>query len=202
VLIKAIMVDVDGVLIRGRPEDGRHWSAFLETDLGLSADDLHREFFAVHWGEIIIGRAMLADRLPIVLQKIAPHLTADQLVNYWFTRDSGLDKELLRELTQLRSSGVQIHLATNQEHLRAQYLLRELGLADHVDSIQYSAQIGAKKPEPEFFRAVASRIGLSPNEMLLIDDTVENVQGAKAVGWRAALWTAEKSLCETLKVVG
>ena len=101
-LIKAIMVDVDGVLVRGRPEDGRHWSTSLEVDLGLSAEDLHREFFNVHWDEIVIGRAKLEDRLPPVLQKIAPHLTADQLINYWFAQDVRLDHELLRDLAQLR----------------------------------------------------------------------------------------------------
>ena len=193
------MVDVDGVLIRGRPDDGCHWSTSLEADLGLSAEDLHREFFAVHWDEIVTGRAMLADCLPAVLQRIAPHLTTDQLIDYWFARDSRLDRKLLHDLIRLRSSGIQIHLATNQEHLRAQYLLDELGLADHVDSIQYSAQFGVRKPEPGFFRAVMSRTGLSPDEILLIDDTAENIQGARIIGWRAVLWTAEKSLYEALE---
>src|SRR5688500_1090991 len=139
--IRAIMVDVDGVLIRGRPDDGCHGSASLEADVGISADDLHRELLAVHWDEIVLGRDMLTDRLRPVLQKVAPHLAAEQLLDYWFSRDARLDENLLAALTQLRSSGVQIHLATNQEHLRAKYLLTELTLADHIDSIQYSAQI-------------------------------------------------------------
>ncbi|WP_036349102.1 HAD-IA family hydrolase [Microvirga sp. BSC39] len=193
------MVDVDGVLVHGRPEDGRHWSTSLEADLGISAEDLHWEFFAVHWGDIIIGRAMLTDRLPLALQMIAPHLTVDQLINYWFTKDTRLDEKLLRDLMQLRSSGFQLHLATNQEHLRAKYLLDELGLAKHFDSIQYSAQIGAKKPELEFFRAAALRTSLSPDEILLIDDVAENIEAAKEAGWRAVLWTAEKPIYEIIK---
>ncbi|NBJ11376.1 HAD-IA family hydrolase [Microvirga arsenatis] len=193
------MVDVDGVLVHGRLEDGRHWSTSLEADLGVSAEALRREFFDSHWNEIITGRAMLRDHLQAVLQKIAPHLTADQLISYWFATDACLDEKLLRDLIQLRSSGFQLHLATNQEHLRARYLWDELGLAAHFDSIQYSAQIGAKKPELEFFRTAASRTGLSPDEILLIDDSVENVQGAKIAGWKAVLWRAEKPLFEILK---
>lgn len=196
---KAIMVDVDGVLIHGRPEDGRPWSTCLEVDLGISAEDLHREFFAVHWNEIIVGHAMLEDRLSLALQIIAPHLTVDRLISYWFAKDTRLDKELLRDLTQLRSSGFQLHLATNQEHLRAKYLLDELGLAKYFDSIQYSAQIGAKKPELEFFRSAALRTSLSPDEILLIDDVADNVEGARRAGWRAVLWTAEKPISEIIK---
>lgn len=33
--IKALMVDVDDVLINGRPRDGKHWSTDLEADLDL-----------------------------------------------------------------------------------------------------------------------------------------------------------------------
>jgi hypothetical protein len=36
--LKALMVDVDGVLVDGRPEDGRHWTTSLEEDLGFSRD--------------------------------------------------------------------------------------------------------------------------------------------------------------------
>src|SRR5262249_22970093 len=34
--VKALMLDVDGVLVDGRPEDGRHWHTSIEEDLGLS----------------------------------------------------------------------------------------------------------------------------------------------------------------------
>ena len=46
--IKALMVDVDGVLITGRPADGRHWAADLEADLGLSFEKIHTEFFGIN----------------------------------------------------------------------------------------------------------------------------------------------------------
>lgn len=199
-MIKALMVDVDGVLVRGRPGDGRHWSASLEADLQLRAEDLQRAFFAIHWDDIVLGRAALGDRLAPVLAKIAPHLTADRLIAYWFERDSALDRRLLQELAAFRARGVQVHLATNQEHLRARHLMGALGLADHVDGIHYSADLGTRKPSPDFFRLAASRVGLAPADLLLVDDTAENVQAAVAAGWRAVLWTGERPLAETLPV--
>jgi hypothetical protein len=41
--IKALLVDVDGVLVDGRPEDGLHWQTSLNEDLGFTADALHQE---------------------------------------------------------------------------------------------------------------------------------------------------------------
>ncbi|MBY0505265.1 MAG: HAD-IA family hydrolase [Bryobacteraceae bacterium] len=197
--IKALMVDVDGVLVHGRPEDGLHWSTSLLEDLGLHPNDLHREFFAVHWEDVVIGRAILQDSLARVLDRIAPRLTAGQLIAYWLERDSRLNRQFLQELDTIRAKGMRVHLATNQEHRRAQYLMDSLGLANHVDGIQYSAGLGARKPFREFFDQAALRVDLHPNELLLVDDSTENVKGAEAAGWKAAHWTGGQSLIEIVE---
>jgi putative hydrolase of the HAD superfamily len=45
-----------------------------------------------------------------------------------------------------------------------------LELAAHVDGCYYSAEIGHRKPRAEFFQIVALRVGLAPDNLLLIDD--------------------------------
>jgi hypothetical protein len=44
-VIKALMIDVDGVLVSGRPSDERHWAAGLEADLDLSFASFQDAFF-------------------------------------------------------------------------------------------------------------------------------------------------------------
>jgi putative hydrolase of the HAD superfamily len=72
-------------------------------------------------------------------------------------------------------------------------------LAEAVDGIQYSAQIGARKPDAAFFQGAVSRAGLSPADVLLIDDAPENVSAARACGWEAVLWTGEEALLDVLR---
>jgi putative hydrolase of the HAD superfamily len=74
-----------------------------------------------------------------------------------------------------------------------------LGLVDTVDSIQYSAQIGAKKPDMAFFQRAALAFGLLPADILLIDDTPENIRAAQGCGWQAVLWTGKEPLLDVLK---
>jgi putative hydrolase of the HAD superfamily len=193
-MIKALMIDVDGVVVTGRPQDGRNWGVDLERDLGMSASDLQREFFAVFWDDIIIGRAPLAERLADALATIAPHVGCDRLISYWFERDSRLDTALLEDIGICRTGGMKIYLATNQEHLRARYLMQVLGLATHVDAIFYSADMGCRKPDQEFFRCIERRTGLDPDEVLLVDDTLTNVEAARLAGWNAVRWTEAASL--------
>lgn len=54
---KALMVDVDGVVIV-HPEPGG-WATHLERDPGLSPGLLQSAFFAPHWPDIILRRAGL-----------------------------------------------------------------------------------------------------------------------------------------------
>jgi putative hydrolase of the HAD superfamily len=187
------MVDVDGVLVDGRPEDGRHWQTSLEEDLGFTSESLHEAFFAPHWENIVLGRAGLMEHLTTSLLRIAPHVSPDEFVSYWFEKDSRLATALLLELSLVRSAGIPVYLATNQEHLRAAYLMETLGLAGHVDGIFYSASLGAKKPDIEFFAKIQAGVGLNGDEMLLIDDDRRNVEAARRAGWQALHWTGHGS---------
>jgi putative hydrolase of the HAD superfamily len=194
--LKALMVDVDGVIV-AHP-DGRRWDHDLEADLGLPSDRLQSEFFKPHFNDIVLGKAALHERLAPVLAQIAPHLTCQQVTDYWFEKDSHLDQDLLAELAGYRALGVELHLATVQEHLRADYLWTGMGLRDRFDAIHYAAALGCKKPEPAFFAAVEARTGFNSDELFFIDDAPRNIAAAQAQGWRAALWTGERRLAELL----
>jgi putative hydrolase of the HAD superfamily len=187
------MVDVDGVLVDGRPEDGRHWQTSLEEDLGVSSDALDEHFFARCWENVVLGRAGLMEHLVPALQKVAPRVSPAEFVSYWFERDSRIVAPLLAELSWARSVGIRVYLATNQEHLRASFLMDTVGLAEHVDGIFYSARLGARKPQMEFFAAVRAAVGLCAEDLLLIDDSRQNVEAARKAGWQALHWTRDSS---------
>ncbi|MBK5437410.1 HAD-IA family hydrolase [Pseudomonas sp. TH32] len=187
-MIHAIMVDVDGVLVNGRPADGRPWASDIETDLGISNVALNREFFGPYWNDIVVGRHGLAEQLKPVLARIAPSVPHESLIAYWFESDARLNRPLLEALSQLRKTGTKVYLATNQEHLRAAYLMDRLDLALHVDGIYYSAALGSRKPDLDFFKQAAAHSGFAPEQLLLIDDTPANVVAARQLGWNAVQW--------------
>jgi putative hydrolase of the HAD superfamily len=194
--IAAIMVDVDGVIVT-HPSGGG-WADHLERDLGLSAKTLHEHFFEKHWSDIVCGRAGLRERLASVLLDIAPSLTCDQLIAYWFANDAHLNHDLLRDLADLRQRGIKIDLATVQEHERAHYLWNGLGLRDHFDTLHYSGDLGYAKPDLAFYKMIEKRAALKPSQIFFIDDRLENVESAQRAGWTAALWTPRTKLHELL----
>ena len=51
-----------------------------------------------------------------------------------------------------------------------------------------SCRMKLMKPGREIFDAVAAEIGVPPAEILFVDDSQKNVDGARAAGWQAALY--------------
>ena len=193
-----IMIDVDGVLVTGRPQDGAHLFTDLEKDFGVSLEILQREFFKPRWPDIVTGRKSLLPELAEVLATIAPTVTAERLIDYWLINDSRIDMAVLDAMRSLRQQGHHVYLATNQEHLRASYLMNDMGLARDVDGIFYSAALGHRKPEPEFYSKITAQLGVEKSEIILIDDTEPNVISAREFGWRAVHWVPGMVVAEAL----
>ena len=199
-MIKVLMVDVDGVIVV-HPHP-RGWSVNLERDLGLNRNALQAAFFEPHFNDVVHGRAALRERLGPVLQEIAPHLTCDRLIDYWFAHDSSMNLDLLEQLGRARRHGLKLHLATVQEHERADFFWRKLKLKDHFNAIHYAADLGWAKPAPQFFAAVERRSGFAPNDIFFIDDKIANIEAAHNHRWHAAVWTGNNTLEELLENAG
>ncbi len=198
-MLRCLMLDVDGVVVTGRPEDGLSWATDIERDLGIAPDALHAHFFAPHWGDIVIGRKPLLDALAESLPALPSSVTAQDFIDYWFEKDARLDEAVLAACDELRGRGINVFLATNQEHMRAAYLMDRLALRDHVDGIIYSAEIAARKPDRAFFDAAEKISGAAPHDILLVDDTRANVDAALDAGWTAVHWVEGAELLPLLE---
>ncbi len=196
--MRTIMMDVDGVLVCGRPQDGAHLFTDLEQDLGIRLEVLQREFFVPRWPDIVTGRKPLVPELEAVLARIAPDLSAETLIDYWFRNDSRIDEAVLAAMIACRAKGDKVFLATNQDHRRASYLMKDMGLAAHVDGIFYSAALGHRKPEDAFFTLATEKAGVAASDIMFVDDAEANVLAARAFGWNAVHWRAGMNMAATL----
>src|SRR3989339_2259039 len=62
-------------------------------------------------------------------------------------------------------------------------LLLEKKKKNIFSDIYSSSFIGLKKPDPEYFKTLEHRVQLMPDEILIIDDSLENVNSAIKCGW-------------------
>ncbi|WP_433267657.1 HAD family hydrolase [Actinosynnema sp. CS-041913] len=61
------------------------------------------------------------------------------------------------------------------------------GVGDRVDEFVLSFEVGSIKPDPKIFRVACDRLGVLPEEALMIGDSEEADGGAAAVGCRVEI---------------
>jgi len=196
--VTVLVLDVDGVVVRGHPEGGR-WDRNLTRDLGIAAETLQARFFRPYWRAIAVGEADMRQVLDGMWHELACTASPSTFVDYWFASDSQLDADVLAEVDQWRARGNQAFLATVQEHHRAKYLWETLGLQRHFDAMHYSAELGAAKPDVLFYEGIQAKLPVRmPGEVLFLDDSLRNVEAASAFGWRARHFTCAADLRDAL----
>jgi 2-haloacid dehalogenase/putative hydrolase of the HAD superfamily len=65
-----------------------------------------------------------------------------------------------------------------------------------------SAHIGLMKPDPAFYAHACETFGLAPGEVLFIDDSAANIEGARRFGFDAHHFTDPAALRPALEARG
>lgn len=190
--MRAILFDIDGVLVHSRfhpdVERRRFWDEHLLADLGVEPKRF-QSMFGPGFEAVMTGERSLMEVLDAFLPTVGYNGSTLRFLEYWLERDTHLNYALVDQITRLRRSGdVRVFLATNQEHLRANYLWRELRLGHIFDDMLYAARLGAAKPSVAFFERAEAHLLDCDGTPLLFDDSESVVAGARDFGWEAVLF--------------
>jgi len=90
-------------------------------------------------------------------------------------------------------------LASNTNQMHYEFICKRFDFLKEATGHVLSHQVHFRKPEPMFFRKALLKAGVGPEEALVIDDSPENVQGAKALGIPGIVFKDAGSLKEALK---
>lgn len=186
-MIKAVIFDIDGVLVR--PWGFRD---ALSRDRGITPD-MTAPFFRNAFVDCIEGRADLFDLLPSYLTTWGWPGSTTEFVAEWCATESELNEAVVAVVAALRPH-LPCHIASNQERHRARYIATEMGFDRLFDRLFFSSDLGTGKPREQFYAAVASRLDKAGQELLFFDDMEANVDAARRAGWQAELFTTADQL--------
>jgi putative hydrolase of the HAD superfamily len=188
-MTRTLLFDVDGVLIHGyhaKPEKSVRWNENLLADLGVDPDRFNTEFiYDVFVKKVIVGQMSLLEALDRTLPRLGYRGPSMAFAGYWLNHDSNVNQPLLDIVGRLKSAGTRLYLATNQEHMRAQWLWQQLRFGELFEDMFHSARIGHAKPAKPYFDWVNNRLGRQAEPPLFFDDREEIVKAARESGWEA-----------------
>jgi putative hydrolase of the HAD superfamily len=185
--LNAVLFDADGV-IQLAP-DYLHLS--LTTALGRAPHERElcmNELFAAE-RPALVGAAAFETELVAALRRLNASCSVETVIDHWKLIEP--HEPILHLVRRLRDAGNYCALASNQERNRARHMSGRLGYAGVFQDEFYSCDLGHTKPSATFFAEIVRRVGLDPARTLFIDDRRDNVEAARACGFRAeqfVLW--------------
>lgn len=183
--IEALLFDLGGVVIE--IDFGRVFQVWQGLSR-LSLDDIRRRFkmdaaYRRHErGEIGASEYFAHLRATLGLEG------SDEEIALGWNRIFGNEIPETVKCIQLARRGLPCYAFTNSNPIhRAAWTVAYPNAIAAFERIFVSSELGLRKPERAAFDAVARAIGADPSTILFFDDTLENVQGARAAGMHAVL---------------
>jgi FMN phosphatase YigB (HAD superfamily) len=182
--VKAICFDVGNVLVE---VDIAH----AITRLGPQVDDqLQHKIQAIGQWETYDaferGHILEAQFLRELRAHLAVDLHNTELVAWWNSSLRNMVDGVEGVLSEVVGR-LPVYALSNTNPTHFDYFTQHMPLFQRFDRVIASFHVGYRKPEAQLFEAVAQLIGQAPGDILFIDDLMTNVDGAKAVGYRAEI---------------
>lgn len=170
-MIKAIIFDCFNVLI------GDATKQLLES----LSEEQRDEFRAVAHA---VDKGIIPDHEGIVEQSRLIGISEDEFIS---TRNKGElpNQQLLEYAASLKGRYKLAVLSNIASYHRMAIRFPERTLDTVFDTVVASGEVGYIKPQPEIFQIAADRLGVAPEECVMIDDIIDNCDGARAIGMKA-----------------
>jgi FMN phosphatase YigB (HAD superfamily) len=184
--IKNLLFDLGGVLLN----IDYHKTADAFKQLGVTQfDDLYSQAGANELFEALETGHITEEYFYTSLQTYCqPNTSQQQIEAAWNAMLLDFRPDSLRWLTaQKEQYNCYLLSNTNSIHLKAfgKIFEKEMGqpaLDDYFIKAYYSHTIQQRKPYPETYQFVLNDAGLLAQETLFIDDSINNIEGAKKAG--------------------
>ncbi len=182
--IKAVVIDLDGTLLNTAP-DLAYAAELMMADLGMPCPDA--DTIATYIGN---GVSRLVKRVLTGEMDAEPDAAlferAIRLYQKHYgehvSRHSRPFDGVVEGLQAFKAMGLRVACITNKAEQFTHPLLKDTGLFDYFELILSGDTLPKRKPDPLPLLHACQVFGVQPNELLLIGDSLNDTQAARAAG--------------------
>nr|WP_037282519.1 HAD family phosphatase [Rubellimicrobium mesophilum] len=196
--VQAVVFDIGNVLIEWNPE------RFYDATLG---EERRRAMFEavpiLAMNERVDLGAVWADEVAALA---ARHPDWAEPISHWHHRWIEMASPEIpgsvRLLRALRGRGVPVFALSNFGRETFAHALAHYPFLGEFDRAFVSGHLALAKPDAAIYEAVERDSGVAPGSLLFADDRPENIEAARARGWRTHLFTGPEGFAERLVAEG
>ncbi len=179
--IRAVMFDMDGVLI-----DAREWHyEALNRALGLLGFTINRYDHLSSYDGLPTRRKLEMLSIERGLPRGLHDFLNELKQQYTLEIVNSSCKPVFQHeyaLSRLKSDGLAIGVASNSVRRTVELMMEQSDLAQYLDLILSNEDIEDAKPHPEIYATAMAQLGVKGSETLVVEDNDHGVASARAAG--------------------
>ncbi len=195
--IRAVFFDMGGVVVRTEFQAPRQ---NLAERFGMDYEDLVKLVFdseSAH--QASLGFISEDEQWTAIVRKLhLPESEAQAFRDDFFAGDV-TDLDLLDFMRGLRKQ-YKVGLISNAWSGLRPWIVNKK-FEDAFDAMIISAEVGVEKPDARIYRIALEKLRVAPAESVFLDDFLENVEGARAVGMQVIHFTQPEQALKELQQI-
>ena len=179
--IKAVIFDMDGVLIEAKDW---HYEA-LNQALQLFGYEISRYDHLTTYDGLPTSKKLemlsLESDLPRELHSFINEMKQNYTMQIVYAK---CKPRFIHEfaLASLKAQGYQLAVASNSIRHTVEVMMEKARLDIYLDKIVASTDVAKPKPDPEIYLTTIAKLGLTPQECLIVEDNENGIKAATASG--------------------
>lgn len=193
--VRAVCFDFGGVIMRTADPVPRQR---LAERLGLSLKTLIGVIFDSESARLAsLGQIDAEQHWRQAMQELRLSPSQAETFAAEFFQGDILDMELVNAIRSLRPMYRTALISNAWSDLR-EFVARQQ-IADAFDEMIISAEVGIMKPDPRIYRLALERLGVAPQEAVFLDDMMENLDAARALGMHTIHFVQPEAALQELR---
>ncbi len=178
--IKAVLFDMDGLMVDTEP---LHFQAyekvFTKYGKNFSKEENIKRYIGT--SDVYCAKDMVVRfNLPISAEKLLEEKRQiyKEFIKNQLVAQSGLSSLL----TNLSENNYKIAIASSATLEEIETVIKGLDISSQIDDYVSAEEVENGKPAPDVYFLAARKLGINPNECLVLEDSPRGVQAGKSAG--------------------
>ena len=197
-MVTNVVFDIGGVLVK---TDFNRFLHAITKEFNIPIEDLiNKSTNGVHL-DYMKGKLTGEQFVDIICKKYNQTISVEKFEKLWYLILSEQNDDVADIVDCLHK---QYHLAiiSNIDPWHYDYCKTNFSVISTFKRFFLSYECNLLKPDPQFFKLVLEQLNEQPEQCLLIDDRLDNIQAAKKIGYQVIQFKNGAQLQDDLKEMG